>query len=114
MSTLVESPKTVNPEIEDGDDWLTVLFKAHYQEMVDLAASSHIQNKINNLPVSWQITYNAYVQVWRSQFGQDFSCFPTPQEPVVDIPNDFDQWVAQMESDFGLAYQQQYSGIAAF
>lgn len=114
MSTLVESPKTVNPEIEDGDDWLTVLFKAQYEEMLELAASSHIQNKIKNLPVPWQMTYNAYVQVWQSQFGQDFSCFPLPSEPTVDLPDDFDQWVLAMEGDYADAYSQQFTGVPMF
>lgn len=100
MSTLVESPFAVNIKTEDETvAEFAFIQDAAYQALQDSRA------RFKFFSLSYEDVLNIYVQEW-TKAGWDFSGM-LPQ-------SGFDQWVDQMESDFGLAYQQQYSGIPAF
>lgn len=83
--------------------------------MVDLATATHIQNQLNNLSsIPWFMVYRAYVTVWQTGRGLDFAAFPLPCEPAVDLPDDFGEWVDQMEGDYLDSFQAQFTGIYMF
>lgn len=74
MTTLTPSVSEVN------SDFRNLLDQIAYDEMVSFAASTHVENQVNNLPIPWQVTYNAYVQAFPAILVKLARKRPLPQK----------------------------------
>lgn len=113
MTNLILTPISY-----DSNDFRTLLFELDYTDMVDWCKSSYIEKRGENIPVQWTIWYPAYVDSCLRLRGLDFTSYPVPEEPKVDMPDDLSTWVEAMEAEFGgdyeAAYSQQFTGINMF
>lgn len=88
-----------------------------FNEMIRSARRAYIQMGLDGLPrMPWADFVAVYGRVWGNHHEVDLSSFAVPDEPVVPDAA-FEQWVAQMESEFGDmadAQVQQRTGMPMF
>ena len=98
-----------------ASDFLTeVLTVAEYDSLIEAACSTYIETVVEKgIALDWPEFVNVYKQVWGQAKDMDFSDFDIPNAPELPA-DDFDEWVDQMESDYGDYDASIRSGIPAF
>jgi len=96
MTIVYPDTQTVNNQFAE------TYTKIMFDEMIESASASYVQAMTEH---GSALAWNDYVQVFRNiheaNFNVDFSAFPTPPAPQAEVEDDFNQWVDEMESEFG-------------